>query len=580
MRFSFHIPVVFAMGLLGTAAPAQEIPLRGWMQVDAGQDPCHNAHWQSARQSVRVETTAPAAGEPVCRSFYVADSPNATDFAFRCAFTREAVQEGQSLAQADFGIVLRWNDAANYYALYFDGEDRVLLQRTTGGVAAEIASCPGYAPIAAVTYLDAQLAGAHIRIRLNGRPLIDVTDTAFSAGRVGFFAGPGVSIRFDDIALHDGGSAPFLYVPLLILKLPYVLWTDDDEAVIMWETNRPVSAEVTYGEIGQEDTHSVAAPADGCLQKVVLTGLTPNRRYGYRVKAEGRNRGGGEFYTRAAPGEPFTVGFIGGTRAYPEHFKQFAAMLLARQPNFVVHLGDIVDRTTRLDQWDELFFKPGEALFGRVPAYLAPGEHDASPNRHWFNAFLPYPGAGNERDNSGLSGYYAYPYGNAAFAILDTGFPLGPASPQARWLEETLRSPVFQNALWRIVCCHEPPYGIDRAQWKPGNADVRTCVLPLCREYGVQLLVCGHEETYKRTIIDGVILIVNGAGIAEQDPETRRPGRVAQFADQLFGYASLQYSVMHIKGFGLEWTCYNSDNKRIDRFRLEQGRTQPVATEQ
>lgn len=567
----------FAILTSAALAFSQEIPLRDWRQVDTVETPGRSARWEVAGQTVRVSgpLISPSAGDRF-RSFFVAGDPGTEECTFRCAFTREAVYDEQGLAKAPFGIVFRWRDAENYYAFLFDGEDGLHLRRTTHGDTVDLASCPGYAPIDVETYLDAQLGTDRIRIRLNGRLILEATDNTLPTGRVGFFVDRGAAICFDRVALYPEASAPFLYVPLLMLKLPYVVWTEADRAIIMWETNRPVSTEVIYGERGDEDAHSVSVTADSCLQRVVLAGLARNTQYVYRVKAEGRNRGGGEFHTHVTPEESVTVGFISDTRTYPEHFKQFAAMLLARQPNFLIHLGGLINHPARLDEWDELFFKPGEALFGRAPVYVAPGNHDQSPNRRWLNAYLPYPGIGLERDSRGESVYYAFHYGNAAFAILDNYFSLAPGSPQYQWLQETLRSPAFQNALWRIVCCHEPPYGIERAQWKPGNTDMRDHVLPLCRKYGVQVLVAGHERTYKRTLVDGVILIVNGASAAGQDTRTRMGGPVAQFTDQLLGYASLQYGIMRFEGSRLEWTCYNSVNERIDRFRLEHGRITPV----
>ena len=558
-------------------AAAQDIPLRDWRQIDTGGPRDNRVVWRADARAVRV-LGAPGSGEIGAgfRSFCVAGGVDLTEAAFRCSFTREALYDHEGLARAPFGVVFRWRDTDNYYALRFTGDDELRLERRLKGVATDLAAIPGYAPIGIETYIDIQLLGAQIRVRLNGRLIIAATDDALAGDHVGFFVDRGTRIRFERIALYPSATAPFLYVPLLMVKLPYVLHTGANEATVLWETNRPVSADITYGPPGNEEQFTVAASANGCLRQITLTGLAPDTQYVYRVKAEGRTRGGGEFHTQALSDEPFVVGFIGDTKTYPERFKDFAGMLLRRRPNFVVHLGDIVNRATRLDEWDEFYFKPGEALLGRVPTYVAAGNHDQHPDRHWFNTYLPYPGTGRERDDRGESAYYAFTYGNAAFAILDNYFPLTPDSAQYTWLEETLRSPEFQDALWRIVCCHEPPYGIGRGHWLPGNAAVRDHVLPLCRDYGVQLLVAGHEHTYKRALIDGVILVVNGGGGCGYGFNVAQRNRIAQFAAQLLGYATLQYSVMRVEGTRLEWTCYNSDNKRIDRFILDEGATWPV----
>lgn len=580
MRFSETIMVCTI--LLSAAMPVlcQEVPLRDWQQIDQGEPAGGFVRWEAKNGSVSVHgAPGPSEVAPGFRSFFIAGEPDLSECTFRCAFTRSAKYDNHGLAQAPFGLAVRWQDTENHFLVQFTGEDELRLVRVLNGEESVLATVAEYAPIDVETFLDVQLLGEQIRVRLNGRLVIECSDAALPSGRVGFLANRGTSIRFERLTLYMTASAPFLYIPLLMTKLPYVLCTGPDEATILWETNRPVAAEVTYGEVGNEEHFSIATPANGCLQKATLTGLAPNTQYVYRVKAEARNRGGGEFHTQALPGSPFSVGFIGDTKSYPDRFKRFASMLLGRRPNLVIHLGDVVDCATRLDEWDEFFFKPAGALLGRVPTYVAPGNHDESPDRRWFNAYFPYSGVGAESSEKGQSSYYAFTYGNTAFAILDNYFPLTPGSTQYEWLKSTLRTVAFQSALWRVVGCHEPPYGVDRAQWKPGNAEMRDHVLPLCQEYGVQLLVTGHEHTYKRTRIGDVILIVNGGGGCGYGIESAQCNDVLQFATQLLGFATLQYSVMRSEGPRLEWTCYNSEDRPIDRFVLENGGTVPVLVE-
>jgi 3',5'-cyclic AMP phosphodiesterase CpdA len=77
---------------------------------------------------------------------------------------------------------------------------------------------------------------------------------------------------------------------------------------------------------------------------------------------------------------------------------------------------------------------------------------------------------------------------------------------QRAWLETTLAEATEQ---WRIVMVHHPPYS---AGYQGSNEEVRRAFTPLFEQYGVQLVLSGHDHDYQRSdVLDGVTYVVSGA---------------------------------------------------------------------
>jgi 3',5'-cyclic AMP phosphodiesterase CpdA len=74
----------------------------------------------------------------------------------------------------------------------------------------------------------------------------------------------------------------------------------------------------------------------------------------------------------------------------------------------------------------------------------------------------------------------------------------------------------LENALeaadttWTIVAMHHPPYS---AGYQGSSIDARRAFAPLFEQYGVQLVLSGHDHDYQRSeVINGVTYVVSGAG--------------------------------------------------------------------
>lgn len=93
--------------------------------------------------------------------------------------------------------------------------------------------------------------------------------------------------------------------------------------------------------------------------------------------------------------------------------------------------------------------------------------------------------------------------GDVLFVGLNSNEPDNPR--QRAWLVDTLSK---TTARWKIVSLHHPPYS---AGYQGSSADVRRAFAPVFEQYGVQLVLSGHDHDYQRSIpIEGVTYLVSG----------------------------------------------------------------------
>ncbi|CAI2175409.1 7975_t:CDS:2 [Funneliformis geosporum] len=174
-------------------------------------------------------------------------------------------------------------------------------------------------------------------------------------------------------------------------------------------------------------------------------------------------------------------------------------------PNFIIHAGDVVQEFDNLQQWQTDFYDPLTSynLAQHAPIIYAHGNHDFDPNK----------------SNMYTTGahWYSFTIANTRWIVLDSNID---DEKQDLWLSHELSSPETQNASFKIVVVHIPPF---MEFWEPvawhekkekhWGEFVRTRFVPLFRKYGVDLVISGHQHNYQRGQSDGTIYtIIGGAG--------------------------------------------------------------------
>jgi hypothetical protein len=214
----------------------------------------------------------------------------------------------------------------------------------------------------------------------------------------------------------------------------------------------------------------------------------------------------------------------------------------------VVMLGDLVYPDGDVDLVDDVVLRPYAPLI-RDDVELLPalGNHDQVSGE-----------ADEVMERLGRSSpWYDDVVGPAHVVVLDSNHVDDPA--QTDWLRTTLRD---STSPWTIVAMHHPPYS---AGFHGSSMDVRDAWTGLFEQYGVDLVLDGHDHDYQRSdVIDGILYVVSGGGA-----KTRPTGEDDFTA---FSASTLHYLDLQITTDSIHGQAIGTNNRAFDEFTLEDGR--------
>ena len=309
-----------------------------------------------------------------------------------------------------------------------------------------------------------------------------------------------------------GGSTPVDPTPpprqVVIIKGPYLQNAGPREITIMWETDHPASSRVDYGF---SDAFGLIADdaAEVRVHEVVLTGLSINTRYHYRVMSR---RGDAvvasydaTFRTAPHHSTPFRMAVYGDSRTGTPIHEQVVAGIRAKHVDLDLHTGDFVLNGNEKILWDLEFFDPARDLLREVPLYPVLGNHEY--DAQWYYIFFSLPAAAS---GSTTEAWYAFDYGCMHVTALDSCQDYLPGSAQYQWAVADLASDAAQSAVWRVAIFHHPPFSSGHHGNDP---QVQATLVPLFEQFGVHVVFNGHDHAYIRSERNGVHYVVTaGAG--------------------------------------------------------------------
>ena len=214
--------------------------------------------------------------------------------------------------------------------------------------------------------------------------------------------------------------------------------------------------------------------------------------------------------TPVGPGETFTVAAAGDGAGGDSSETAVTNLISSMNPNLMLYLGDVYEKgtTTEFDNWygDSQADSP---FYGRFRSITLPsvGNHEYEGNQA--------PGYFDYWDNP--AHYYSVNRNGWHIISLDSNSAFGQTAagtPQYQWLQSDLAN---NTQPCTLAFFHHPRFNI-------GDEGASTSVdgfWKLFAQYGVDLVVNGHDHTYQRYVaLDGngnpdpagVTEIINGAG--------------------------------------------------------------------
>lgn len=231
-----------------------------------------------------------------------------------------------------------------------------------------------------------------------------------------------------------------------------------------------------------------------------LRTLQPDRYYTYRVCNEGKTSSWYSFRTyNQSTRNDYSFIYVGDVQdSINGKANQFFREALQRHPDteFFVFGGDLTERPTE-QRWEETY-RGLDSIGQQYPVITVTGNHE----------YLKYIIRKLERRFSLVFSYYldsmvgenqvyTLKYNDMQIFCLDSNREFFYLWTQKKWLEEQLKK---SNARWKIIVLHHPLYSIKGSM---NNLFQRTMFNPLVEEYGVDLVLQGHEHAYARMTAHG-----------------------------------------------------------------------------
>ena len=296
-----------------------------------------------------------------------------------------------------------------------------------------------------------------------------------------------------------------------------------------------------------------------------LRQLAPNTRYGYRVVTGGQASPWYGFNTYGTEGG-FSFIYVGDVQdTIGGAANRFLREAFSRQPQseFLVCGGDLTERPT--DQhWAETF-RDLDSIGQHVPLLCVTGNHDYLKGvimrlERRFPLTLSYFLDSKLDDNM----VYTLRFGPAQFFLLDSNREFFYLATQRSWLKRQLEA---STAKWKIVVLHLPLFSIKGYN----NLIQRWMFNDLIEDYGVDLVLQGHEHAYARMTREGATPVYT---VSHCSPKNYR----IQFDDRFdkFGISSRYYQTVSITDDTLTLAAYEVYHHNLyDSLRIVKQKPQP-----
>jgi hypothetical protein len=341
-----------------------------------------------------------------------------------------------------------------------------------------------------------------------------------------------------------------------IRKGPYLLFEGLNTAMsVLWQTDADETNTIRWGT---DTSYSMGQAAVGVYgtdyqHKQVIDGLQPDTKYYYEVAGYGT----GSF--RTAPSTTATAVKLlayGDTRSNPAEHEKVAGKMRAAYAadtafqTITLHAGDWVSSNGESNWTTEWFVNTNpqmHAFQSEVPSIGARGNHEGTGTI--YTKYFPEPYTGGF--------YWSFDYGPVHVTVVDQYTTYTAGSTQYSWLTNDLAA---TTKPWKIVVLHEP--GWSAGGGHDNNTTVKTVLQPLFKQYGVELVIGGHNHYYARGVVDSIQhLTLGGGGAPLYAPASGQPNVVK--TEQSYHHIELD-----INGNTMFYTARRSDGTVIESLTI------------
>jgi 3',5'-cyclic AMP phosphodiesterase CpdA len=310
--------------------------------------------------------------------------------------------------------------------------------------------------------------------------------------------------------------------------------------------------------------------------EVNFTDLKPATQYVYRV---GNGTQWSEwFHFKTASDKPAPLSFLyfgdaqNDVRSLWSRAIRGAYSTLPKA-NFMIHAGDLINRSNNDYEWGE-WFEAGGWINGMVPNLATPGNHEyyrdglkEKVSKHWRPQFaLPENGPEDLLETA-----YYIDYQNTRLIFLNSEEATSSRSSrntQAKWFEQVASK---NPNRWTVVVHHHPIYSTKQGR---DNDDWREKMEPLYKKYKVDIVLQGHDHTYGRGINipqgqsrkkpDGPIYVVSVSGPKMYDIGLQNWMDRAASNTQLYQAITIDQNKLSFKAFTVNGDLYDAFNLEKD----------------
>lgn len=266
---------------------------------------------------------------------------------------------------------------------------------------------------------------------------------------------------------------------------------------------------------------------------VELTGLTPDTTYAYRAGSPDKGYWSEwHTFTTAAENGGFEVlvasdlqsSTASAYQRIDSVYREVLASQFAGGLDFLINPGDVVDNSRNLSHF-RWFIDSSADIYANYPMVVAPGNHDEKHFELDKASHAEYYGVSqdavvteynylwshynlvlteSQKQQSGF--YYSFDYSGVHFVVLNTNDivteKVGDAKvsklgqTQFNWLVADLAA---SDAKYKVVIMHKSLYSEGSHSYDNDVMGMRAQLTPVFAEYGVNLVLAGHDHVYNET---------------------------------------------------------------------------------